>query len=67
MDGDPRGRAIGNAIVQSFLRVVMQAIVTAVILAVAAYAVLNPSVPPDAQKWATGIIGTITGFWFRER
>jgi hypothetical protein len=51
----------------SNLRPIMQAVVTVLVLALASYAMVSPTVPPDAQKWATGVIGTVFGFWLRGR
>jgi hypothetical protein len=49
------------------LRPIMQFILSVSLLGVASYLVLNPSAPAEAQKWATGIIGTLLGFWLRGR
>jgi hypothetical protein len=45
----------------------MQVVLSVALLAAALYEVLNPSAPTEAQKWATGIIGPVLGFWFRGR
>jgi hypothetical protein len=51
----------------SNLRPIMQVVLSIALLAAALYEVLNPSAPAEVQKWATGIIGTLLGFWFRGR
>jgi hypothetical protein len=49
------------------LRPLMQFILSVSLLCVALYAIVTPSAPVEAQKWATGIIGTLLGFWLRGR
>ena len=48
-------------------RQAIQGIVTISVMGVALYAAVSPSVPPDSQRWAYGIIGTLLGFWLRRR
>jgi hypothetical protein len=49
------------------LRPIMQAIVSISLLGVALYAMITPSVPAEAQKWAPGVIATLIGYWLRGR
>ena len=49
------------------LRPLMQFILSLVVLIGALYAMLNPSAPAEAQKWAPTAIGTLIGFWLRGR
>lgn len=45
----------------------MQGIVTLLILVAALYIILSQKFPPDAEKWAFGVIGTILGFWLNSK
>jgi hypothetical protein len=48
-------------------RPIMQFILSISLLAVALYVIVNPAAPPEAQKWAPGVIGTLIGYWLRGR
>lgn len=73
MDGDTAASLLGLRCSLSSeypmppLRPLMQFILSLTLLAVALYVIVNPTAPPEAQKWAPGIIGTLIGYWLRGR
>ncbi len=39
--------------------------ISLVILIPTLYVVLSKEYPAETQKWATGLIGVVVGYWFR--
>jgi hypothetical protein len=48
-------------------RPLMQGLLTISLMGAALYVMMDRSSPPEAQKWAPGIIGTLIGYWLRGR
>jgi hypothetical protein len=49
------------------IRWTMPAVLSLLLVIAALYALLVRTTDLDLQRWATGVIGTVTGFWFGGR
>lgn len=45
---------------------VIMGLVTGAVLIFAIYLILSKGYADDTEKWATGIIGTVLGFWMNQ-
>ena len=54
-----------TALVLSDPRLIMQIVVSLVVLGAALYVILSKQYETEAQKWASGVVGTVIGYWLR--
>jgi hypothetical protein len=47
------------------VRLIMQVLISLIVLAAALFVILSNKYGADAQKWASGMVGTIVGYWLR--
>jgi hypothetical protein len=55
--GATRGRA--NA------RLVMQIVISLIVLGAGLWVILSGHYTPDSERWASGAIGTVMGYWLK--
>lgn len=64
--GTDRARAAKKLeLAQQFARVVMQIIVSIAVLLVSLWLLVNAGSNEDTRKLASGLIGTVVGYWLR--
>jgi hypothetical protein len=50
---------------ESSTRLVMQIAISTVILGAGLWVILSGRYTPDAERWASGAIGTVMGYWLK--
>jgi hypothetical protein len=56
---------IGGTLDPAKLRALMQLVITVVGLAGGGYVVLYGDYPTEVQYWASGLVGSVVGFWLK--
>jgi hypothetical protein len=47
------------------VRLVMQIVISLIILGAGLWAILSGHSGPDSERWASGAIGTVMGYWLK--
>ena len=63
--GDRERAASKLQLAQQFSRVLMQIVVSLAVLAVSLWLLMNATSNEDTRKLASGLIGTVVGYWLR--
>jgi hypothetical protein len=65
-DGGSGLLAGGDSAAPTWLRPVMQALITTAILAAALWVILSKNYDAGTEKWAYSAVGAVLGFWLRD-